>query len=308
MALKRTYAKFQHNSIVKGKFYNIEGRYLEYDGKIFGMGSMEIEVPEFKGPRQISSLGCYPLKYHKEAEKIRKQLIERGKKFVSLKGMQYRFHKGMAFYKKKRQVVKVNINGRVMVDPAIHRRINPNYPISTVKAEDPDILSSDEELEEDDDSSDDSCKAQSSSDEEGLNQRPGDQFAETDKPIMKWKVVEDEEGFYQVVQIEVDADGNAIQKEDINELPDHHGEDSREFTEEELLIASPVVLGFAFSEKLWLELTVSGINLIEWNEGAYDSLVLPENQKSIVQALVKSHTFEGSQNIDDVIQGLLRSH
>lgn len=212
--------------------------------------------------------------------------------------MQYRFHKGMAFYKKKRQIVKVNINGRVMVDPAIHRRINPNYPISTVKAADPDIL------DDSDDESERSSCCESSSDEEGTGQKAGDQFGETDQPIMKWKLVKDEDDHYQVVQIELDGDGNVTQKEDINELPGQYETKEREFTEEEFLIASPVVLGFAFSEKLWLELTVSGINHIEWNEGAYDSLVLPDHQKSIVKALVQSHTFEGSRNIDDVIQGL----
>lgn len=289
----------QHSSFVKGKYYNIEGRYLEYDGKTFGMGSMEIEVGEFTGPRKISNLGCYPLKYHKEADKLREQLISRGKKFAGLKGMQYRFHKGMAFYKKKRQVIKVNINGRVMVDPSIHRRINPNYPISTVKPADPDILDPDT----DDDSDNESCNCESSSDEEGLNQKAADQFGETDKPITKWKLAKDENDDYQVVEIEVDEDGNAVRKEDINELPGQEGAKDREFTEEEFLIASPVVLGFAFSEKLWLELTVSGINAIDWNEGAYDSLVLPDNQKAIVKALVQSHTFEGSRNIDDVIQG-----
>jgi len=261
------------------------------------MGSMEIEVPEFKGPRNISSLACYPLKYHKDASKLKEQLVERGKKFVSLKGMQYRFHKGMGFFKRKRQIIKVNINGRVMVDPAIHRRINPNYPISTVKAADPDILD-----ESDDESEQSSCGG-SSSDEEGSGQKVGDQFGEMDEPITKWKVIKDEDDEYQIVRVEIDGDGNVIQKEDINQLPGQEETQEREFTEEEFLIASPVVLGFAFNEKLWLELTVSGISHIEWNEGAYDSLVLPDNQKSIVKALVRSHTFEGGRNIDDVIQG-----
>lgn len=263
------------------------------------MGQMEIEVPEFTGPRKISTLGCYPLKYHKDSEKLKQELIQRGKKFVELAGMKYKFHKGMAFYKKKRQVIKVNINGRVMVDPAIHRRINPNYPISTVKPADPDILDG----EEDEESDNESCNCESSSDEEGLSQKVGDQFAETDKPITKYKLIKDEDDAYQLVEIEIDAEGNALQKEDINELPEQDGVQKRQFTEEEVLIASPVVLGFAFSEKLWLELTVSGINNIDWNEGAYDSLVLPDNQKAIVKALVQSHTFEGSRNIDDVIQG-----
>ena len=266
------------------------------------MGSMEIEVEEFKGPRKISSLACYPLKYHKDSDAMKKHLIERGKKFVSLKGMQYKFHKGMAFYKKKRQYVKVNINGRVMVDPAIHRRINPNYPISTVKPADPDII----ENSGDEHSDADSCAEcqPSSSDEEGTGQKATDQFADTDRPVTKYKLIKDENEKYMVVEVEVDADGNEVRKEDIEEIPGQEATVEREFTEEEFLIASPVVLGFAFSEKLWLEFTVSGINEIEWNEGAFESLVLPNNQKAIVKALVESHTFEASRNIDDVIQGM----
>ncbi|KAL8947494.1 MAG: hypothetical protein Q9222_006231 [Ikaeria aurantiellina] len=296
-AFKIEYAT-KENSFMKGTWYNIEGRYLEYDGKQFGMGTMEVEVEQFKGPRKISSLACYPLKYHKEADALKAKLIERGKKFVALKGMNYRFHKGMGFYKKKRQVIKVNINGRVMVDPAIHRRINPNYPISTVKPKDPDIL------DEDEDSDDGSCGCCGSSEEEDT--KPRDQLEDADKPKTKMKLVMDENERPHIVEVELDEQGNEIQKEDIDQLPnqgDGATDGEREFSEEELLIASPVVLGFAFSEKLWLEFTVSGINEIEWNEGAFDSLVLPDSQKSIVKALVESHTFSASRNIDDVIQG-----
>lgn len=295
-AFKIEYA-VKESSFMKGQWYSVEGRYLEYDGKDFGFGSMSAEVDSFKGARKITSLSCYPLKYHRDADALRTKLIERGKRFVALRGMNYRFHKGMAFYKKKRSfVVKVNINGRVMVDPAIHRRINPNYLISTVRPKDPDLLDADDlglSGGDDDDSEGCCCGGGSDSDEE--------HGGSSDTPRTVYKVVEDEDGMPHVVEVEVDENGNEVQKEKIDRIDE--GSKEREFTEEELLVASPVVLGFAFSEKLWLEFTISGISDIEWNQDAFGSLVLPNNQKSIVKALVESHTFHAAENIDDVIQG-----
>lgn len=97
----------------------------------------------------------------------------------------------------------------------------------------------------------------------------------------------------------MDADGQEIHVEKLEEVPSKRvKEDNGEgevivpegnkksppvFTDEEYLIASPVVLGFAFAEKLWLEFTVSGVKDITWNEGAYDSLVLEDNTKAIVK-------------------------
>lgn len=109
---------------------------------------------------------------------MRKDLIERGKKFVTLNGVNYKSHQGMAYYKKKKNIIKVrplpllryvlcsysltpkflyqvNVNGRVMIDPSIHRRINPNYPISLVRPKEDDIITDDEDSDECEDDDDD---------------------------------------------------------------------------------------------------------------------------------------------------------
>jgi ATPase family associated with various cellular activities (AAA) len=204
----------------------------------------------------------------------------------------------MAYMKKKRTVLRININGRIMVDPAIHRRINPNYQVSTVKPKE-----DEEYFEMTDESGDDGCgcggNSSSSDVAEKDNHTPS---SDESKPKKKFKVVEDENGDHQIVEIKSDDEEEVLgPKEKLDSLAQRSKDDS--FTDDELLIASPVVLGFAFSEKLWLEFTVSGIHSVEWNEGAYDSLVLPENHKSIVKSLVTSHKFSAAKNIDDVISG-----
>jgi hypothetical protein len=293
----------KESSFMRGEWYQIEGRYLEYDGKHFGLGDFLSEVDAFKGPRKITSLSCYPLEYHKDPEGLKKQLIERGKKFVMLQGMNYRFMKGMAFQKKKKTVAKVNINGRVMVDPAIFRRINPNYPIALIRPK-----HADEMDDEDDECSE--CCDDCSSEEEGLPDGaegpllPGE---EREITRTRFRVIKDRDNKMQIVAVPVDENGNELRIENLEKITDDTDVHNYDFSEEELLIASPVVYGFSFGEKLWLEFSLGGIGDIEWNEGAFDSLVLDDakglDKKSIVKGMVSSHKFHAAETIDDVVQG-----
>lgn len=322
MAFTTTYGSAEHprcfrveyankeSSFMRGEWYSIEGRYLEYDGKSYGLGDFEVDIDVFKGARKITSLSTYPLQYHKDPDGLKKELVERGKRFVTMAGMNYRFHHGLAFVKKKKAVAKVNINGRIMIDPAIFRRINPNYQISVIKPKDSgSIVTGLDESDEERDSDDCCC---SGSDSDGGRRTKQDSLdGSEDNERTGYKVVEDPDkpNHYIAVEVPIDADGNMVRRETIDSLPSSDGDGTSKelrthvFTDEELLIASPVVLGFAFSEKLWLEFSISGVRDIEWNEGAFDSLVLPQNQKSIVRALVESHKFHAAKTIDDVVQG-----
>ncbi|KAK5109606.1 hypothetical protein LTR62_006843 [Meristemomyces frigidus] len=285
-------------SMQRGDWYNIEGKYLEYDGKAFGYGDFEIDVDGFKGPRKISSLSTYPLKYHKDPERLRKKIMARGKQFLAMDGMQYKYHKGMAFMKKKKTVAKININGRVMIDPATFRRINPNYPISFVKPKDSDDLFS---MSDDDD--DCSCCDEGEDDAEANQAGPKNVDHGDSAPKYKYTYTTLESGQEVITAVEVDENGDRIPNQRVESLAAHPDLKTREFTEEELLLTSPVVLGFSFSDKLWLEFTISGVKEIEYNDQAFESLVLPDNQKEIVRALVESHKFNAARTIDDVVQG-----
>jgi hypothetical protein len=292
-----------HRSIMKGEFYYVDGKYFEFDGKRFGYGNTAVEMEEFQGAKKITSLSCYPLQYHQNEEKLRRDLIERGKKFVSLSGVHYKGYQGIAFMKRKKgQVMKFNIQpSRVMIDPTIFRRINPNYSVSNVKPKDPDILSDEEDSDED---SEDCCGCSDTEDGE--------------KVKYVTKVYKDSDGEVRMVKFPKSEIEDEPEEAELDKLPskngggeddsESHGKDEEksdvlEFTDEEYLIASPVVLGFAFSEKQWLELAVSGVNDIKWNEKAWDSLVLEDGTKELIKALVKSRKYHAANTIDDVIQG-----
>ncbi|KAF2623289.1 hypothetical protein BU25DRAFT_414542 [Macroventuria anomochaeta] len=287
---------FEYESWLSGaKSCCIDGKYLEYDGQMFGLGDHEAEIKSFKGHKKITSLVAYPLKYHKDPKGTQKLLIERGKKFVALQGMSYRLQKGIAYQKVKNTIAKYNINGRVMVDPAIFRRIQPNYPLSYIK---PDELNREDD-EAGQEMSDDCC-CSSDDDDVSDSEKP-----ETDPMrVVLWKDSKGKKHPIKVLQSTIDAENGVgdnattkLETDDDGNMVDHV------FAEEELLIASPVVLGFAFSEKLWLEFSLSGIEEIQWNPEAFDSLVLPDKIKSNLKGLVSSHRFNAARTIDDVIQG-----
>ncbi|UNI20441.1 hypothetical protein JDV02_006528 [Purpureocillium takamizusanense] len=310
---------YRQTSLMRGDFYLIEGKYLDFDGKKFGYGSVTQDIPAFHGACKITSLPCYPLKYHKDEAMIRQQLIARGRKFVAHDGVHFKSYSGIAYQKrKKNSVMRFSIQqSRIMVDPAIFRRINPNYVVSTVRPKDHDILS-DDDLSCDDDSGEADC-ACGTADEDDSG--PNIQYVS--------KVIKSEKGAIFVARLPKPG-GEDSEERDLEPVPPKAGDkdvdttsvnppgaddskantspkgvsvDMNTFSEENLLIASPVILGFSFAEKQWLEFSVSGIDEIKWNDKAWDSLVLETSTKDLIKALVQSRKYHAAQTVDDVIQG-----
>lgn len=69
----------------------------------------------------------------------------------------------------------------------------------------------------------------------------------------------------------------SIQPKDIKTVP-----------EDELVLCSPTVFGYAFTEKAWVQMTVDGLSPIIWDTDAYNKLVLPDDTKKLVKSLVQA--------------------
>ena len=106
----------------------MECRYLDYDGQVFGEASIDIPIVKFRGKKRISTLKCYPLRYHPDEKRIKAQLVECGRKFTSMLGAYHRHCRGIAFYIKNREVIRVSVDSRIMLDAAFFRKMNPSYP------------------------------------------------------------------------------------------------------------------------------------------------------------------------------------
>ena len=111
----------------KGKFYVLQCRYLDFNGKVLGEVISNLLIPEFRGAKPITSLEAFPLKYHREMAKVKAELIERGRRFASLKGIHHTAYQGLAHQKRKGEPFKFSVKGRIMVDPIAFKEHNPNY-------------------------------------------------------------------------------------------------------------------------------------------------------------------------------------
>ncbi|KAJ5086722.1 hypothetical protein NUU61_008029 [Penicillium alfredii] len=108
-------------------WFNLECRFLDYDGVKFGEAGIFLRVAKFRGSKPIESLEAFPLCHHPSHEQVQKDLVERGQKFRNLAGSHIQHCTGNAFFMNKGKIFKVNINSRVAVDAAFFHEMQPNY-------------------------------------------------------------------------------------------------------------------------------------------------------------------------------------
>jgi hypothetical protein len=197
----------------------------------------------------------------------RHELIERGRKFISLLGINHRFHRGVAYMKNDDEVVRWNCNCRIMVDPVTFRRLNPNYPYAHKwgHADHEDRVNASISRGRSDLVKREETHACASHEE-----HTGTQCHGFKKSLQPCTAVVSEASYEEVDSLVV---------------PNERAR----FTEEELLISSPVVLGFDLSEKCWLEFSISGLQEIQWNENALHSVLIPDCTKQNLNALISHH-------------------
>lgn len=129
------YDYIEKKTIRGREFLEVNGRYLDYDGEVFGESTETLQIGSFRGPKQIQTLPVYPLNYHTDPN-IWSRLVCNGRYFVSLIGSHHREYRGNMFIPDKNRLLKLHVNGRIMVDAAIFRKTNPNYPRLEIKKPD----------------------------------------------------------------------------------------------------------------------------------------------------------------------------
>lgn len=255
----------------------ISGRYVDWSGSMWGTSKLNMRVYPFAGTRKVQHLSSYPFKFHPERDALKERLIERGTKVETYAGSHYKAYHGVAYnYDSWGNKDKHNIKDRIMIDTYGWNKFVPNRAVIVqplVKDagrqtngvdghHDKNGVDGHHGENVDDDESDD-C------DDDDYD--PADECAGGGMPL----------------------DGIIEEESKAADLPP--------LTEEQKLTCTPLLRGYALKAKEWLNFFVNSVQDITFNEHAFDSLVLPANQKELILGFTESQ--RSNQGFDDIIEG-----
>ncbi|KAF2144007.1 uncharacterized protein K452DRAFT_223451 [Aplosporella prunicola CBS 121167] len=258
-----------------GPCFWITGKYLDWDGTRFGTNKLRIKISAYSGTRYIAQLPAFPIEFHHDEEGLRKRLLERGANFEAFAGSHYKAYHGIGWKRGSLSAKdKYNIKGRIVIDTFGWNRFNPNMGIYVTPLAQKDGKPSLDDSDDDDD--DDSSGVQDYSDDEYRGYNSYRYIEEVDEDSMP-------------------ADGSFgdEDEEGIKRLP---------LTAEQKLVSTPLLRGYSLKTKQWLNFFVNSVKEIEWSTNAFDSLVLPANQKELILGFTESQR-KYKASFDDIIEG-----
>ncbi|KAK1020617.1 hypothetical protein LTR33_018843, partial [Friedmanniomyces endolithicus] len=245
--------------------YWLTCQYVDYDGTRWGTNKLNVCIPASEGTRPITSLQTQPLDFHGDKTALVERLIERGGKVETLAGSHYRAYNGVGWRMGNMNVKeKYTVKGRVVIDTYGWNRFNPNMSVYVTALHVKDVPAA----------------AGTGGGALAVGEYGGED--------------EYDDGF--------DSDDGGMPVDGF--FADEEDEDNKRVTlsDEQKMICTPLVRGYALKEKLWLNFFVNAVQDIDFSSRAFDSLVLPRNQKELILGFTATQQSYRSQ-FDDVIEG-----
>ncbi|KAK7738604.1 hypothetical protein SLS62_011355 [Diatrype stigma] len=112
----------------------LRAQYVDFDGTKFGTLKTWIRIPRYSGTMRCAELNAMPLDCHPSAERIRAELLARGRRFQELTGQHFRHYRGTAIMKNGEDQQgarhgKFHVDGRVVIDCKTYLQWETNHEI-----------------------------------------------------------------------------------------------------------------------------------------------------------------------------------
>ncbi|RMY06426.1 hypothetical protein D0867_09168 [Hortaea werneckii] len=237
-------------------------QYVEYDGTRWGTNKLNVSIPAFEGTKPITSLPTMPLEHHSSKDEMKAKLIERGGKVEKLAGSNYCAYNGVGW--------RLNGNGGKDKFTVKGRIVVDTYGWNKFN---PNWCVYVTALHVKQDGT--APGVGGGTMEFGGDDEYDESYGGSDggMPV---------DGFF------VDEDDDASKKVVLSD--------------EQKMICTPLVRGYALKEKLWLNFFVNAVHDIEFSDRAFESLVLPRNQKELILGFTATQQSYMS-SFDDVVAG-----
>ena len=269
---------------------------INYDGEIFGRVWSNHGIFPFKGSKEISSLQLVPEKFLPDVESVKSSLQSRGKQFWALQGQNYQEYHGEIWSQHMSEEAI-----RVMVDHLTYQR-RENWPISINNKQGPAEAQSKNWRENrfgnhyyDSPPENDYPRGRRG------RRPPPPPIAYDDgrdySPDREYNQDDGYEGLYERNPCDrppTRADSKFKQYDMIK--PDATPDDLA------LLLCPQHVHGYCLRDKVWKSLNVNQLKPVNFRKNAWDRLVLDDEYKDIVQAMVSSYV-EKSSSVEDLVAG-----
>ncbi|KAL8691099.1 MAG: hypothetical protein Q9224_004253, partial [Gallowayella concinna] len=272
---------------------------INYDGEVFGRVWSTHYVAPFEGSKEVSSLDLVPEAFVSDRELVRESLMGRGQRFWALQGQCFREYTGEVW---SSQMNEDPI--RVMVDHLTYQR-RMNWPIEIDRKRGP-ADAQGKNWRENRFLRGRRGRRESYSRSYSPRRRPRPRtnrniYAHGDgreySPPDPTRSPEPHEEAYERVDCDRPLQAvNAFYKKydlmEANTEPD-------ELTK---LLCPQLVHGYCLRDKVWKKLNVTQLQPVKFRQNAWERLVLDEEYKDIVQAMVSSYV-DKTTGIDDLIAG-----
>ncbi|GME62479.1 Cytochrome P450 [Neofusicoccum parvum] len=260
------------------KFLEVLVKYVDWDGTRFGYASDRLKLWAFPGTKALSSLRVFPAKYHPALDLTKEAALERGRKFRDLSGVHYKAYSGIVQWLKDFRLIKRHVDGRVMIDAASHATFVPLEALQLSPFDDTSLAPSLDVADAD-------THANPPNDNNVIQRQqrlhpngpPG--MLPPGMPLPPW------------AQPKRSPTKDQQRVSNADDLAPQH-----------LLLCSHLFRGYSLKIKQWVELFVSDVREIRWNDDAFPNLMLPAGYKKLILSFVQSQVANKAM-FDDLIEG-----
>ncbi|KAF2153176.1 P-loop containing nucleoside triphosphate hydrolase protein [Myriangium duriaei CBS 260.36] len=270
--------------------------YGEYDGRLIGLAQDNLTIPHFPGTMPIEQLPFSPLHMHSQRDEIWETILTRTKKQFSLfqRPFQLQEHEGLGLVQFRDQDYdwvdpqRFKFNGRVMIDPLRMTHAEPEMLIPKVnslgtasdvkvarEAPNGKLLSIEDIMKISDTPAGADDKMAGGKMQSYLSMRDDDYSS-------AWSME-------QSVKKNTRSSNSAkVSYEDLTDV--------------QRVLFSGLVHGYSLADARWGAFSVDNVQEVEWNRGAFQSLVMEPELKELVCRLIKSQ-HEAAYETDDFVRG-----